>query len=151
MLETFDTTVLRDIFIWRLFERFSLISFDRDIVWVWFLVLRVALYLEITLHTHIMVTWCLENFLQHFEVQKVGQKQHFLSKMRRIPFTIIKGIRRILHKKCYFWLTFWTSKCCRKFSRHHETMMWVCKVVRAQHKLFMKVLFLAYFLNFKVL
>ena len=108
---------------------FPHISSDWCVVWSWFFVLHVALYLEITLHTHIMVSWCLENFLQHFEVQKVGQKQHFLSKMRRNPFTIVKGFRRILDKKCCFWPTFWTSKCCRKFSRHHETMMWVCKVI----------------------
>ena len=54
---------------------------------------------------------------------KSRPKKHFLSKMCQNPFTIVKGIWHILDKKCCFWLTFWTSKFCRKFSRHHETLM----------------------------
>ena len=90
---TFYSTEGGTFFFWRLFERFSWISFDRDVVWIWFFVLRIAHYLEITLHTHIMVSWCLENFLQHFEVQKVGQTKTALF-VRNAPKSLYnyKGI-----------------------------------------------------------
>ena len=54
---------------------FSIVESVLRVVKTWFFVLCMPLCLKITLNTYIMVIWCLENFLQPFEVEKHPQKQ----------------------------------------------------------------------------
>ena len=51
------------------------IFFEPSVILTWFFILRIDLLMKIILNTHIMMFWCLEKFLESFEIQKHPQKQ----------------------------------------------------------------------------
>ena len=61
---------------------FACITFDWDVVLIWFFILRVALCLKIIFHTHNMLLRRLENFLWLFKVQVVPWKHLFGLKLQ---------------------------------------------------------------------
>ena len=63
-----STVVGGEPFFWVTDFSFAPITFDWDIVWLWFFILRVALCLKIIFHTYLMVLRRLENFLRALEV-----------------------------------------------------------------------------------